>query len=440
MKKTIIIGFALALLLSGTTASAHGNEGSKGNGKGNSDKHKTVIVDATTTAQIAQVKLQIAQLNKQLAELKRTSHPGGKTIRSGDDNDRDNNANSLRVCRKFIQEHRHWKWHKHGNRRGWGHWELDQNIPARCVKVPGMGTSTPPVVDHSAPIISGIALTNIGSTTTSVNWTTNEGASSKIFVSTTSPVVTSGTPTWTDSATTTGHGVQLVGLIPGTTYYFIIQATDAANNTSSSAQGSFVTVPLGDAVAPIISGIAVGSITSTGASISWNTNELATSKVFLSTSSPVSTSSAVWTDAVLAVSHNAPVTTLLPNTTYYFVIMATDGSLNMTLSAQGTFTTSVAPDATAPVITLFSAVPTGTTSASVSWTTNESASSRVYYSTTSPTNIGTAPSVFDATLLTVHGINLSGLTASTTYYVVAESRDAANNVSTTSQSSFTTNP
>ena len=206
------------------------------------------------------------------------------------------------------------------------------------------------------------------------------------------------------------------------------------------SQGSFVTIPLGDVTAPIVSSVAVGSITPTGASISWTTNELTSSKVYLSTTSPVSTSSAAWTDGNLLASHNAPLTGLAANTTYYFVLQANDASSNVSYSAQGTSTTSIAPDVTAPVITLFSVVPTSSTTASVSWSTNEAASSRVYYSTTSPVNLGAAPSVFNATLLTVHGMNLSGLTASTTYYVVAESRDTANNVSTTSQSSFTTNP
>ena len=442
MKKTIIISVALALLLGGATAYANEKNGKDRDGDRDND-HKTVVVAASTTAQIQTVKEQIQALKKQLAELKRTSRIGGQTVESDDndsDGDHDNNANTLKACKKFIKEHKHWKWGKPGHRYGWGRWVLDQNIPQNCVKVPGMGSSTPPVVDVTAPIISAISVTNIGTTSTTVNWTTNEASRSKIFVSTTSPVAVSGTPAWTDTGTTTSHGVQLVGLIPGTTYYYVIQATDAANNTSSSAQGSFITIPLGDVAAPVISSIAVGSITPTGASISWTTNELARSKVYLSTSSPVSTSSAAWTDGNLLASHSAPLTGLAANTTYYFVLQANDASSNASYSAQGTFTTGIAPDVTAPVITLFSTVPTGSTTASVSWSTNEAASSRVYYSTTSPVNLGAAPSVFNATLLTVHGMNLSGLSASTTYYVVAESRDAANNVSTTSQSSFTTNP
>ena len=437
MKKTIIGMMALALLLGGTTASAHENENNKGNKNGNDNhKTKTVVIDATTTAQILKVKQQIVELNKQIAELKRTSRIAGNTIK----HEERENKNDLVACKKFLKNHRHWKWQRHGNRWGWGRWEFDQDFPNECKRLPGYGTSTTPVVDTTAPVISGIALSAIGSTTVTVNWTTSEGASSKIFVSTTSPAATNVTPAWTDTGTSTGHGVQLTGLIPATTYYFIITNTDAANNTATSAQGSFVTIPLGDATAPIITSITVGNITVSGASLSWNTNELATSKVYVSSTSPASTSSAAWTDASLLSTHTAPIAGLATNTTYYFVIAATDASNNTVYSAQGTFTTSVATDVAAPVITLFSAVPTGSTTASVTWTTNEIASSRVYYSTTSPVNLATAPSVFNATLLTVHGSILSGLSSSTTYYVVAESRDAANNVSTISQTSFTTNP
>ena len=174
MKKTIIIGFALALLLSGTTASAHENEGSKGNNKGNSDKHKTVVVDASATAQILHVKQQIAELNKQLAELKRTSHVGGKTVKSDDDNDQ-HGQNILKFCATFTKAHRHWMWGRNGHRWAWGHWQLDQKLPARCG---GNATSTPPVVDTTAPLISAISVTNIGTTTTTVNWATSEAASS----------------------------------------------------------------------------------------------------------------------------------------------------------------------------------------------------------------------------------------------------------------------
>lgn len=431
MKKTLIIGVAAMLLLSASTASAHGNEKKENErGRGNSAK---VTLNATTTAQITSIKQQITDLNRQLALIKATSRAEGKTIHREEQEVK----NAAKACAKFAKEHSRWKWRGHGH-RGW--WKaLDQNIPEYCKKLPGYGTSTTPVVDVTAPTISGIAVSAIASTSAAVNWTTSEGATSKLFLSTSSPVLTTGTPVWTDGATTTAHGVQLVSLIPGTTYYFVIKNTDAANNTGTSAQGSFVTASLGDAIAPIISGISVGSLANTAATISWTTNEAASSKLYLSTSSPTSTSTAAWTDAALVVNHTAPLTGLATGTTYYFVIAATDASANMTLSAQGSFiTTNVVADTVAPVITALSAVPTGSTTATVSWTTNENADSVVYFSTTSPLSIATAASVSNSSLLASHSMNLSGLTASTTYYVVVASKDAVNNLATSSQTFFST--
>ena len=139
MKKTIIISVVLALLLSGATAYANEGNGKHKDDDGKKNDHKTVVVAASTTAQIQTVKEQIQALKKQLAELKRTSHIGGQTVESDDndgDNDHGNNVNTLKACKKFIKEHKHWKWGHHGHRYGWGRWVLDQNIPQNCVKVP----------------------------------------------------------------------------------------------------------------------------------------------------------------------------------------------------------------------------------------------------------------------------------------------------------------
>ncbi len=436
MKKTIIIGVATMLLLSGSPVYAKSDEhGEKENHRNNNKK--TVVVSATTTAQITSIKQQIEDLNKQLKELKRTSKVSGQTIKHSDDDTRMSITGMKNSCARFMKEHRRWKWNSHGH-RGW-YRALDQHIPTYCTKLPGYSTSTLPVIDITAPVISGIVATGVSSTSETVNWTTNEGATSKIFISTTSPVLTSGTPAWTDGATTTAHGVQLVGLIPNTTYYFIVSNTDIANNTRVSAQGSFVTMSgsVVDITAPTISSVAVGSLSTSSATIGWNTSESATAKLFLSTSSPVGTTTSVWADTGLATVHNAPATGLLPNTTYFFVVQATDASLNSSFSAQGSFTTG-ALDVLPPVITALSVVPTGSTTATATWTTNEVADSTVYFSSTSPVVIGTATMVNVGTLLTSHSVNLSGLTASTTYYVVVRSKDSTNNTSTSSQTSFTT--
>lgn len=96
------------------------------------------------------------------------------------------------------------------------------------------------------------------------------------------------------------------------------------------------------------------------------------------------------------------------------------------------------PDTTAPVLSAITSTVTSSTTATVTWSTNETATSKVYYGTTTPVNTSTALTSSNATLVLTHSLGLFGLTASTTYYVMAESRDAANNIGTSSPISFTT--
>lgn len=95
-------------------------------------------------------------------------------------------------------------------------------------------------------------------------------------------------------------------------------------------------------------------------------------------------------------------------------------------------------DITAPTISSLITSNITHNSAKVSWTTNESATNKVYYATVSPLNLETASVASTASSTTYHEINLTGLSASTTYYFVAESKDAAGNTATSSEQSFST--
>lgn len=97
-------------------------------------------------------------------------------------------------------------------------------------------------------------------------------------------------------------------------------------------------------------------------------------------------------------------------------------------------------DVVAPIITSISSSGVSSSSATVSWTTNELATSKAYYGTVSPLNLITALSAVNTTFVTSHSLTLVGLTSSTTYFFVAESKDAANNMATSTQQSFLTTP
>lgn len=91
-------------------------------------------------------------------------------------------------------------------------------------------------------------------------------------------------------------------------------------------------------------------------------------------------------------------------------------------------------DITPPVISSVSA-SAGSTGATITWTTNETADSQVEYGTT--TGYGSLTTL-DPTLVLLHSVSLTGLTASTGYHYRVKSKDAAGNLATSSDFTFTT--
>ena len=203
-------------------------------------------------------------------------------------------------------------------------------------------------------------------------------------------------------------------------------------------QGSGTGTTTPDTTAPTISNIDVESITATSAKVEWDTNEKATSVVAFGTTA--SYGSTVSAGATRSTSHSLSLTGLTAATAYHYRITSVDGAGNAATSSDETFTTLSTSDTTAPVIDVIEVNSITSTSAEVKWDTNEDATSKVYYSASTPLVIGTASTVSDSTLENSHDLDLSSLTASTTYYYLVVSADAAGNTATSSQNSFATLP
>src|SRR5207244_2266383 len=77
------------------------------------------------------------------------------------------------------------------------------------------------------------------------------------------------------------------------------------------------------------------------------------------------------------------------------------------------------------------------TSATITWTTNEASDSQVEYGLT--TSYGTQTTI-NSSLVTSHSQNLSGLSANTTYNYRVKSRDAGGNLTASQNFAFTTAP
>ena len=95
------------------------------------------------------------------------------------------------------------------------------------------------------------------------------------------------------------------------------------------------------------------------------------------------------------------------------------------------------PDIIAPLIRDVR-VNASTTSAIITWETNERANSKVTYATSTIATASSTQLVSSANLVEDHSLELSSLTASTTYYFLIHSADSAGNTATSSQRTFIT--
>ncbi len=185
-----------------------------------------------------------------------------------------------------------------------------------------------------------------------------------------------------------------------------------------------------DITAPVVSAVA-SSTTASAATITWTTNEAATSTIDFGTTSGYGTASS---SATATTSHRIVISGLASSTLYHYRISVWDTSGNLATTSDLTFTTT-APDTTAPSIVGNVASSTTSSSGTITWTTDEAASSRVVYGTSTGTYTASSTS---ATATTSHSHVLSGLLGSTPYYFRVVSTDASLNTSTSSEMIFTT--
>jgi hypothetical protein len=324
---------------------------------------------------------------------------------------------------------------------------------------PAAAAAPPPVTGSSSgagPAISYVVSWGVSTSGITVSWSTSSPATTSLSYGTTTSL---GTTTPVQSYLTVSHGVTLTGLASGTTYYFVCNATDVNGNSSTSTVYTFTTISstqttTGSSASastgppPQISYLLSWGITSNSASISWSTNVGSTTAVAYGTSTALGTVTPVQTG--LTVSHGVVLNGLASGTTYYFVAQSTDSNGNTGYSATYSFTTGGSSSSTAtpppaastpasssngPVLLYLNSWGVNASGISISWSTDNVATTAVSYGL-SPALGQTTP--VQTTLTNNHGVTLTGLKSSTTYYFVAQSTDANGNTGYSSTYSFTT--
>ncbi len=203
------------------------------------------------------------------------------------------------------------------------------------------------------PVISNVQATQITSSGSVITWTTDKPSSSQVKYGPSAPY---GSATPVNNTQVTSHSVTLSGLTAATLYHFQALSQDVAGNLTSSADFTFTTAAA-RTTPPVITAVQASAITGNGATITWTTDEPASSQVNYGTTTAYGSSTPV--NNTLVTAHTVNLTGLAPATVYHYQVVSQDSSGNIGSSADFTFTT-----ATPPPVSLWSA---STTPANASW-------------------------------------------------------------------------
>ncbi|MFC2075457.1 fibronectin type III domain-containing protein [candidate division KSB1 bacterium] len=293
----------------------------------------------------------------------------------------------------------------------------------RALQPPGGGgsftTSTEP--DTRSPlIIAGPTVVARTNSAVTFEWETDESADTKVDYG----EATDYEAVYEDGLDVKTHRVTLTNLSASTTYNYRVASTDPSNNPAVTSANAVVTTDAeADVIAPTITdGPTVLYKTNNRATISWETDEPATSRIDFGTSTDYDDNKE---DIDFVNEHMVTITNLTANTSYHIKATTRDVSGNETESSDMTFTTEATADLTSP--TLVGSVSTGAVSnetAEIIWETNEISDSFIHYGEDQ------ASLDLDAGLeddVTDHIVFLSSLKATTVYYYKVGSTDPAGN-------------
>ena len=293
--------------------------------------------------------------------------------------------------------------------------------------------------DTQAPLIlEGPSISAITSDSALIRWTTSEPTLSTVYYGATiadSPSQEDLSGQVAIQKAEIDHELVLDGLQANTAYTIQVEVVDLSDNgPTQSPLTSFFTLPIPDSTAPmIIAGPMVIDVTSSGATVVWETDEPTTSGVSYNDG----TVHGLINDSELSTYHSVALSQLKQGTVYNFTVSSTDALGNgPTLSAQDEFTTTAVSDNLPPVLLDGPTVVNIThQSAVIRWSTDESADSVIEYGVNTDDLSQTQAR---SALVNNHNIPIVGLQADTTYYFRVLSHDTASNEMVSDTYSFTT--
>ena len=287
----------------------------------------------------------------------------------------------------------------------------------------------PPPTDTTPPVLSAMAAAP-GMQDANITWTTDEAADSQVEYGTTASY---GSATALAGALVTSHAVSVTGLTAATVYHYRVKSHDAAGNLATGNDLSFTTAAVPDTTAPTLSAVAASAGVQT-ATVTWTTDEPADTQVEYGTTTAYGATSTL--AAGLVTSHAVNLAALTPATLYHYRVKSRDAAGNLATGTDHSFTTSAAPDATAPTVSITAPAASATVSASVAVTAN--AADNVGVAGVQFRLDGTALGAEDLT--SPYSISWDTTTAANgSHTLTAIARDAAGNQTTSAPVTVTVN-
>jgi len=266
-------------------------------------------------------------------------------------------------------------------------------------------------------ILSGPESSSIKSNSTAITWITNRDSTSVVRYGKKDGEFDASSGTL-DAVS--NHSVILMGLDPGTLYYYQTLSADEDRDyplpDAYSTTHTFTTL-----AAPAISNVKVGNITLTNADVSWETTTVATSTLHYgltnSYGSSVDDQSGSGT-----ISHSVKLNSLNPGTGYHFKISGNDSDGNVLTSDDYQFETLPLPEISDIKTSAITDQPT--TGCKIVWTTNVPTTSIVKYSTINQTPKEQVKSKSE----TDHEIVIMDLDDDSIYQIIPQGRDQFGNL------------
>ncbi|MBI2604407.1 MAG: hypothetical protein HYW56_02585, partial [Candidatus Harrisonbacteria bacterium] len=198
------------------------------------------------------------------------------------------------------------------------------------------------IEDRRPPKIFSVAA-SVTERNINLSWKTDEPAKSKVIYGDSPWLLPTASTTIVlkNDAFQLEHGADIPRLVASTTYYYDIEAEDAAGNAIRYGQQGTTTLVRRVSQTPVISRIYIEA-TTTLATLYWKTDSVTMGVVYYSTTYPITLDSPyakTFTDPDYKTDHSVILADLTASTTYYFLIQTKDIYGNITTSGDNAFTT-----------------------------------------------------------------------------------------------------